>query len=48
MENIIQIIGNVGFPIAMAIYLLIIFEKKIDKLTESIDQLTDYLKNQTL
>lgn len=29
MENIIQIIGNVGFPIAMAIYLLIIFEKKL-------------------
>ncbi|WP_035268012.1 YvrJ family protein [Desulfitibacter alkalitolerans] len=32
-------VGNVGFPIVIAIYLLLRFEKKIDILRQSIDQL---------
>ena len=32
-------VGNIGFPIAIAIYLLIRFEKRIESLKQSIDQL---------
>lgn len=38
-------VGNVGFPIVIAIYLLIRFEKKIDSLRESIDQLGQAIRN---
>ncbi|MFP1649590.1 YvrJ family protein [Enterococcus mundtii] len=37
----VQIIGNFGFPVAITIYLLVRFEGKIDKLRESIDDLSD-------
>lgn len=45
MEEIelVQIIGNFGFPVAITIYLLVRFEGKIDKLRESIDLLSDSL-----
>lgn len=33
-------IGNVGFPIAISIYLLVRVETKMDKLTISIQDLT--------
>ncbi|MBW6411685.1 YvrJ family protein [Clostridium weizhouense] len=41
MEDIIMLITNVGFPIAVASYLLIRFESKIDALTVSINALTN-------
>lgn len=40
-------IGNVGFPIVIAIYLLIRFEKKIDILRQSIDQLGQAIRDYT-
>lgn len=40
MEELIKLISNVGFPIAVAVYLLIRSEKKMDILTESITKLT--------
>ncbi|GBF11074.1 YvrJ family protein [Tepidibacillus infernus] len=40
-------IGNVGFPIVIAIYLLIRFEKKIDTLRQSIDQLGQAIREYT-
>lgn len=40
MSDMVTLITNVGFPIAVATYLLIRFESKIDGLTQSIDQLT--------
>lgn len=40
MEDFIKIVANVGFPIAVAGYLLIRVETKIDKLTESISNLS--------
>ncbi|MFY3791226.1 YvrJ family protein [Ureibacillus sp. MALMAid1270] len=36
-----QIVGNFGFPVAITIYLLVRFEGKIDKLRESIDDLSE-------
>lgn len=34
--NLVQIIGNVGFPITITIYLLYRFEKRLEKLEEAI------------
>lgn len=36
-------ISNVGFPIAITIYLLYRFEKKLDTLTKGINELTKAL-----
>jgi len=40
MDEFIKMVANVGFPIAVAGYLLIRVETKIDKLTLSITNLT--------
>ncbi|MBJ7950111.1 YvrJ family protein [Bacillus cereus group sp. N24] len=37
----VSLIGNYGFPIALTIYLLIRFEKKLEKLTDSIIELKE-------
>ena len=36
-----QIIGNFGFPIAIAVYLLMRFEGKIDSLRNSVELLSN-------
>ncbi|WP_035512872.1 YvrJ family protein [Halalkalibacillus halophilus] len=41
MEMIQDIIGNFGFPIAITIYLLVRFEKKIAELTSAIATLKE-------
>ena len=41
--GIFQILGNFGFPIALAIYLLMRFEGKIDSLRYSIELLSNNL-----
>ncbi len=40
-----NVIGNIGFPIAVAIYLLIRFEKRIDSLRENINQLEQTVRD---
>jgi len=40
MEDFIFQISNFGFPIAVSIYVLMRLESKMDKLTESISELT--------
>lgn len=46
LENeFVQIIGNFGFPVALAIYLLVRFEKRIDKLRDSIDKLSNIIND---
>lgn len=44
MENIIQNISNVGFPVVLSIFLLLRFEKKIDELTKAITELVSKIK----
>lgn len=44
MEELINQIGNVGFPIVVSMYLLVRIEGKINDLTRSIDKLTDVLE----
>ncbi|GLI90634.1 YvrJ family protein [Bacillus subtilis subsp. subtilis] len=38
-ETVIAVIGNFGFPILVAVYLLIRLEGKLDALTEAIIEL---------
>lgn len=44
MENIISSISNVGFPVVLSVFLLLRFEKKIDELTKTINELVVKLK----
>jgi hypothetical protein len=39
-------IGNYGFPIAVTVYLLMSFQKKIDELTKSVDELRHQIKDE--
>jgi hypothetical protein len=40
MEELLQQIGNFGFPIVLSVYLLVRVEGKLEKLTESINELS--------
>ena len=40
MNELVDFIGNVGFPIAITLYLLIRIEGKLELLTESINNLS--------
>lgn len=44
-ENIIQLIGNFGFPIVVTIYLLHRFENKIDSLENTIHNIANVVNN---
>lgn len=46
LEEWISLVGNVGFPIVVAFYLLIRFEKKIDSLTEAINKMADIIEKE--
>jgi hypothetical protein len=41
MEELVGIIGNVGFPIAVAVYLLIRIEGRLQDLSEAIMELRE-------
>lgn len=45
MENIATMIANLGFPIAISIYLLIRIEAKMQGLTDSINELSKNILN---
>ncbi|MFN2747756.1 YvrJ family protein [Bacillus sp. HSf4] len=38
------VVGNFGFPLVLAVYLLLRFEKKIESLTEAINHLRSVIK----
>lgn len=46
MGDLVSLITNVGFPIAVASYLLIRFENKIDMLAQSISNLGNIIMSQ--
>jgi hypothetical protein len=46
MEQIIPIISEVGFPIAVTLYLLYRIEAKLDMVVQSIQSLPDRMKGQ--
>ncbi|MBT3123391.1 MULTISPECIES: YvrJ family protein [Bacillus] len=43
-EGVIAAVGNFGFPLVLAVYLLIRFEKRIENLTEAINHLKEVIK----
>jgi hypothetical protein len=43
MEEFLKAVANTGFPIAVAAYLLIRIESKLDNLSSSINQLSTIL-----
>ncbi|MFA9398407.1 MAG: YvrJ family protein [Clostridiaceae bacterium] len=43
--DVVNLVGNVGFPIAISIYLLVRIEGKLENLTSSIDALTKVITN---
>lgn len=45
MEDMINILSNVGFPIAIALYLLVRFENKLTQLNDSINNLSNIIQN---
>ena len=46
MDSWINLITNAGFPIAVATYLLVRFENKIDILSQSINQVSNVVMAQ--
>jgi hypothetical protein len=40
-----QLVSNVGFPIAMTIYLMTRFEKKLGENTKALDKLHEVIQN---
>lgn len=45
MQELIQFVGNVGFPIVMVAYLMTRFEKTLEKTTNAIDSLEEVIKD---
>lgn len=45
MDEIINIISNIGFPMAISLYLLVRIEGKLENLTLSINQLSQTIKS---
>ena len=45
MDNIQTLIANVGFPIALSMYLLVRIEGKLSSLTDSINDLSKNILN---
>ncbi len=43
MEELVVLIGNFGFPVAVSMYLLVRLEGKLETLTESIHSLSEAL-----
>lgn len=41
MDEMLKIIGNVGFPIAVAVFLLVRVEQRMDNLTHAICELRE-------
>lgn len=40
MEELLKQVGNFGFPIVVSVYLLVRVEGKLEKLSESINELS--------
>jgi len=44
MNDIIRAIADVGFPIVIAVYLLMVFGTKLDRLSDAVEKLTRYIE----
>lgn len=48
MDSIVNLIGNLGFPIAISLYLLIRIEGKLENLTQSINNLSNVINKKLI
>ena len=46
MNEVVSLIGNVGFPMAITLYVLIRLESKMEKLSESMNKLANEIEVQ--
>jgi len=44
MNDILRAVAEVGFPIVIAIYLLVVFGKKLDRLSDAVEKLSRYVE----
>jgi hypothetical protein len=44
MNDILRAIADVGFPIVITVYLLMVFGKKLDRLTDAVEKLSRYVE----
>jgi len=44
MSDILRAIADVGFPIVIAVYLLMVFGTKLDRLSDAVEKLTRYIE----
>jgi hypothetical protein len=44
MNDMLRAIADVGFPIVIAVYLLIVFGDKLDRLTDAVDRLSHFVE----
>ncbi len=48
MNELFTVIGNLGFPIVLSMYLLVRIESKLDLLTNSIINLSDVISENSI
>lgn len=48
MNELVNVISNVGFPIVVALYMIITMQKEIKYLTEAINRLEQTIKEKNL
>ncbi len=46
MDDMILLVGNFGFPVAVSVYLLVRIEGKLEALSESINALSQVIRSQ--
>ena len=44
MSDILRAIADVGFPIVITVYLLMVFGGKLDRLSDAVEKLTRYIE----
>jgi hypothetical protein len=43
MDELVKLISNIGFPIAISVYLLTVFGSKLDRMQASLDRLAELI-----
>ncbi|MGB9666386.1 MAG: YvrJ family protein [Candidatus Cryosericum sp.] len=43
MDELVKLISNIGFPIAISVYLLTVFGSKLDRMQASMDRLAELI-----
>jgi hypothetical protein len=44
MNDILRAVADVGFPIVITVYLLMVFGGKLDRLSDAVEKLTNYIE----